>query len=354
MPYYAWLDAKKDKRAIQGLLDLKKGLAEEGIPPRTVQDTLLLATWNLREFGKSKHGYRTRESLAYIAEVISRFDLVAIQEIREDLSMLRQLKDLLGGWWKPLYTDVTEGPQGNYERLAFLYDARKLQFGGLAGEIVIPPVPKGNKTYEPSRQLARTPYLVGFQAGWFKFTICTVHILYGEDKPDNPERVHEIWMIGDFLAARIKEKNAWARNMILLGDFNIYNVEDPTMAAITGAGFEVPEPLQKLPSNAPKTHHYDQIAFIAPDVQDQLACSRSGVFNVLDHVYRPADQVAFIPDMGDAYAKTKTGAARSKKDQGRYYMDWRTYQMSDHLPMWIELKIDFSGEYLRRKQRGGP
>ena len=31
----------------------------------------------------------------------------------------------------------------------------------------------------------------------------------------------------------------------------------------------------------------------------------------------------------------------------QYYLKkWRTWQMSDHLPMWIELEIDFSDSYL--------
>lgn len=31
----------------------------------------------------------------------------------------------------------------------------------------------------------------------------------------------------------------------------------------------------------------------------------------------------------------------------RYYKTyWLTHQMSDHLPMWVELKIDFSRGYL--------
>ena len=29
-----------------------------------------------------------------------------------------------------------------------------------------------------------------------------------------------------------------------------------------------------------------------------------------------------------------------------YYTEWCTFQMSDHLPLWVELKIDFSNEYL--------
>jgi hypothetical protein len=30
----------------------------------------------------------------------------------------------------------------------------------------------------------------------------------------------------------------------------------------------------------------------------------------------------------------------------RYRSYWRTYQMSDHLPLWAEFRIDFSDEYL--------
>jgi hypothetical protein len=131
MPDYAWIDPTKDKRTAEGLLRLKDGLITEGIPARTVQDTLLLATWNLWEFGQSMYGYRSKEALAYI--------------------------------------------------------------------------------------------------------------------------------------------------------------------------------------------------------------------------YRPEDEVAFAPDMGEAYSKTKTGAVPSDKDRTSCYLDWRTFQISDHFPMWIELKTDFSREYLSRK-----
>ena len=29
---------------------------------------------------------------------------------------------------------------------------------------------------------------------------------------------------------------------------------------------------------------------------------------------------------------------------------WRTFQMSDHLPLWVELKIDFSDQYLKKQK----
>jgi hypothetical protein len=80
---------------------------------------------------------------------------------------------------------------------------------------------------EPSKQLARTPFLVGLQAGWFKFTICTTHILYG--KAEDPNRLEEIRVLAEFLADRARERYAWSKNMILLKDFNIFDTSDQTL-----------------------------------------------------------------------------------------------------------------------------
>lgn len=351
MPIYYSIDGTKEneKRIAKGLLKLKEAFKKEELPERDISETLMLATWNIREFDSTKYGLRGKEPLFYLAEIINRFDLVAVQEVRDDLSALNKLMRYLGGWWKVLLTDVTEGTQGNRERMAFLYDSRKITFGGLASEIVIPPVMKRGKPLEPARQLARTPYMVGFRAGWFKFTICTTHILYGKAVANEPDRIEEIRALAKFLADRVKEKYAWAKNMIMLGDFNIFDTTDQTMKAITSAGFIVPKQLQKLPSNAPQTKYYDQIAFIAPDLQDQLELCKAGVFNFFNHVYKEGEEATYLEDMGKAYEETSKGAQRDKKGKTRYYRDWRTYKMSDHLPMWIELKIDFGEEYLKKK-----
>ena len=39
-------------------------------------------------------------------------------------------------------------------------------------------------------------------------------------------------------------------------------------------------------------------------------------------------------------------ADEEKEEKRKKYRDWRTYQMSDHLPMWVELRIDFGDDYL--------
>src|SRR5918994_1842701 len=266
-------DTEEGKRTAARLLTLREALERE-IPRRNIGGTLLLATWNIREFDSPSYGDRKDEPLYYIAEIIDHFDLVAIQEVRDNLKALERLMDLLGSWWKYVLTDVTEGTPGNRERMAFLYDSRKVRFGGLAGEVVIPPEKEEDgKTLKPAKQLARTPYLTGFGVDWFKCQICTTHILYGKGVSEDPERLEEIRVLAQFLADRTKEKYAWAKNMILLGDFNIFDTSDQTMQAILEAGFTIPEKLQGHPSNAPKTRHYDQIAFIAPELENHLELS---------------------------------------------------------------------------------
>jgi endonuclease/exonuclease/phosphatase family metal-dependent hydrolase len=331
------LDKKRATRTAAGLLRLKNAFrdAKEGVPERVRSSKLLLATWNIREFDSEKYGKRQPEALYYIAEIIEHFDIVAVQEVRDNLEALETVMRILGGQWEYLLTDVTKGTSGNLERMAFIYDTRKVRFGGLTGEIVLPSVNKGT----PAQQFARTLFMVGFRTGWFKFTICTTHIYYGEGVKDDPRRIEEIKQLAEFLADAVQEKYAWAKNMILLGDFNIFDTKDETFKVLTKPGFDVHPNM--LGSNVGQSKHFDQIAFIAPDLKDKLADCNSGVFNYYNYVYREDQEKEYAPDV----PKTKAGKPGK-------YKDWRTYQMSDHLPMWIELRIDFSREYLERIAEG--
>jgi hypothetical protein len=87
-------------------------------------------------------------------------------------------------------------------------------------------------------------------------------------------------------------------------------------------------------------------------VQDQLELCRAGVFNFYDYIYHKEDE-ALAEEMGKAYTETKAGNKRDERAQTTYYNTWRTFQMSDHLPMWIESKIDFGKRYLERKLERG-
>ncbi len=334
MPFYyniKKLGPEISKRTASGILRLKEALKKE-VPGRTRGSRILLATWNIREFESKKYGPRQKEALFYIAEIIDHFDIVALQEVRDDLTSLEEVMDILGSSWDYLLTDVTAGGQGNFERMAFVYDKRKVNFGGLAGEIVVKPESKT----EPAPQYARTPFIVGFRTGWFKFTICTAHIYYGKSVSNDPKRVEEIRLLAEHIALTVKDPFAWAKNTILLGDFNIFSKEDETYKKLEGPGFEMHPKIIGVGTNIKRDKIFDQIAFIAPDLKDKLADCNAGVFDYYKHVYRDTDEEVFKGDI--------TGKAK--------YSQWRTYQMSDHLPMWIELRVDFSTEYLRAIEEG--
>src|SRR2546423_12945745 len=165
--------------------------------------------------------------------------------------------------------------------------------------------------------------IVGFQAGWFKSTICTAHLYYGTEKADDPRRVQEIQNLAKFLAAEAKSKNAWAKNMIVLGDFNIFTTNDATFKALTDNGFTVPPGILQVTSNVAGGKHFDHIPFIAPGVQEQFAHAASGVVKFTGFVYRDGDEAAYQTDLGTAK-----------------YNGMPTYKMPEHLPLWVDIPKD--------------
>ncbi len=340
MPYYYPLKKIRDKeerfRTIDKILSLRAQLNRE-IPAKTSAETLLLATWNIREFGDN----RRIESLYYIAEIISRFDLIAIQEVASNLKGLESLMKLLGNHWDYIVTDSTDGTAGGGERTAFLFDTNKIVFRKIAGEIVLP----ANKLVQEAYQFARSPFCVAFQTGWFKFHLATVHIYYGSSSGVDPRRLAEIESIAKFLSNRSKKEDS---SYILLGDFNIPKSGDELMQALENNGFSIPDCIKEHPSDLGETKHYDQIAFNLKLDETMTVFSedeqKAGAFNFAKSVYTPDDLEIYKPYFESKYTEGKTDQQISS-----YYLSkWRTFQMSDHLPLWVELKIDFSNQYLER------
>jgi len=369
MPRYYPIRRIKDdatrRRVIDRLLALRKQLKSD-ITDQCGPGSFLLATWNIRDFDSNKfgHGKRLPEAFHYIAEIISAFDLVAIQEVNRDLTALEKVMRLLGDGWDYLVTDTTEGASGNSERMAFVYRTANITFRNMAGEIVLP---KGQKIVsskkvkddadptkktieEDELQFARTPFLAAFQAGWFKFNLCTVHIYFGSSSGAKlKRRIEEIGRIAKFFEKRQKKEK---EDYILLGDFNIVSPEHETMEALTGADFKIPENLKKEKTNLKGDKHYDQIAL---NVEDRrLEIGASGVFELNDSVFRNNDFAAYFDAMP---AKKRDfdddGVEHTPAQQKAYYRNkWRTFQMSDHLPMWVELKVDFTDDYLKSLRPG--
>lgn len=367
MLYYAALrDRIPDKadrlRAIEGLERLRAQL-DAAIPAKDAENSLLLATWNIRDFDKGNRrgkGARLPETHFYIAEILSRFDFVAVQEINA-LGEWANVMRLLGRDWDYIATDVTdERLGGNGERLTYLFDRRKVLFQNIAGEIVLPmdmlisralvePAHEKKKAVYAGKQFRRSPFLAFFQAGWFKFAICTVHIYFGEESGAKlKERIEEIETVAAYFGARADRELNDGRALILLGDFNIVHPEHKTMKALTDNGFITPKAL-KTPTNVLSTKYYDQIAFkTEPDVIEFIESkNNAGVFPIFSEIMRESDEdfAAYWP----IASKTTSGKkATDRASQQKVYRDWRTYQMSDHNPMWCRINANSSTGYLER------
>ncbi len=102
------------------------------------------------------------------------------------------------------------------------------------------------------------------------------------------------------------------------------------MDALEAASFVVPEKLRQL-TNIKRDKYYDQIAF-------RLDEGGPAGPSTITHV-------SFFPD-------DKLDANASDDDKKKYFKTWRTWQMSDHLPLWVELDIDYGDEYLRKISNG--
>lgn len=330
-------------RTARNLLDLRATLDDDSssnhVPRKSSHERLLLATWNIQSFGASQ---RYEESFWYIAEVLSRFDVIAVQEVKRDLGELDKVCDLLGPWWRYLVSDVTEGDAGNHERLAYLYDIRKIRHAGLAGELVLPPVIDAEGRTRSPRQIARTPFVVGFKTAWFQFTMATVHIMWGHEQADHPVRVEEIRQLAEFLDARRGHTGTWSGNLILLGDFNMFRQDGMASEAFEDYGFRIPHRRSDVPpTNVGRSaRFYDQIVFALED--DVAGPHQIGVVDFFDAVYTDEKFSDYAGDL-----RTASGVLPS--NPLRYYRNqWRRRQMSDHLVLWTELQVDFSGPYLER------
>jgi endonuclease/exonuclease/phosphatase family metal-dependent hydrolase len=405
-------------RVVERLLTLRKQLSAQ-VPEKTATQTLLLATWNLREFGDN----RSQESLYYIAEIIDHFDIVVIQEVNsKKLSGLEGVLAILGDNWSYVMSDGVDGPAGGNEAMVFVYNTNKVKFTGLAGEIVLP-----DSKLMDGVQFARTPFMVSFRAGWFDFKLCTVHIYYGSETVDGivRRRLKEIQTVSDFLLQRQESDDV---SYILLGDFNIPDVNGEYFNAlvenryITKGGkektkekFFIPEEIRKYPTDLGHVNHYDQIAFSLKLERSMVLYDddkqQAGAFNFTESVYKPEDWEVYQPDYQESFDQTienekerfakslaeyaekkkKFDEAWKKYEQDRAQYDilkaeynktkvgdkptlpkkpkepsvpntthttkeeyftgvWRTHQMSDHLPLWVELKIDFSDQYLKKQK----
>ncbi|MFC1564263.1 endonuclease/exonuclease/phosphatase family protein [candidate division KSB1 bacterium] len=302
----------------KGLKVLRKRIKDANIPSSVKDKTVNIATWNIREFGRKK---RKKESIHYIAEIFNQFDLIAVTELRRNLTDYKKVLDILGPYWKTVFSDYITDRGGNKERMAYLYDKRQVAFTGMASELDASRK-KNRKTgeYLPEFSWWRSPFIASFISGSFDFVMISAHIRWGSG---DKARIKPLELLAKTIDKRRKDKYGLDRDIILLGDFNIPKMDDDLYRAITSKGLKAPDAIRGLDhgSNLAGNKRYDQILHY-PSESKSCFTNKAGVLDFFRD-----DHKALFP-----------GESMTKREF--------TYQLSDHLPLWIQMNVDTIDEKL--------
>jgi len=305
----------------KGLLALKKRIEAAKIPSSKLDESINVAVWNIREFGKVR---RTIAAQHYIAEILGQFDLIAIVELRDDLNDLGCVLPFLGKSWDVIYSDWIDDPGGNKERMAFLFDRRAVTFNGLAAEVDARRT-KAGAEYLASQSFWRAPYMCSFRSGNFDFIAIATHTRWG-DSLDG--RRAELQMLADWIEMRFKSEDVEDSDLIVMGDFNIPKLGDDLFKALTSKGLQIPDSLLELKygdivvkgSNLGKDARYDQI------------------------LHLPTSKKRFSNFGGTVDFFISDAKIKELFPTGNYTREKFTYQMSDHFPVWVQIDTDIEGE----------
>lgn len=324
------------------LADLSDAL-DTKVPSKQLDRNLIIASWNLRELGRingkwetgpDDHPKRNFADIHCIAEILSHFDVVAVQEVQADLAALRAVMLCLGPDWGFHVTDANIGDSGDNERLTYLYDLRRVKPSGLAGELVLTSedlgqVPltkdkKGKPRPAPTpliegldRQLVKPPYIMSFTSAGRPFVLATVHVIWGDEDlaPRAREAEALAKMLGRVVAApRGAAPDEFRASMIALGDFNLTGPNDPIYKALLDNGLQPDADTLEKPRTVDdgpgKANAYDQVAWFKQPHEGALAFKRlnGDTFPWNEHILKDA--------AGDT-----------------------SYRISDHFPLWIEFSL---------------
>lgn len=296
----------------RGLLALKDRIDAAAIPASRIDQTINIATWNIREFGRKP---RSEAAIHYLAEILGQFDLISIVELRENVGDLQRVLAILGPEWRAVYSGVVPDDGGNGERIGFVFDRRAVAFEGMAAVAVPPRVKVDGEYLIQDRFWWRLPYMASFRAGGFEFILIAAHIRWGSGDSD---RLREIELLAQWIDAFRQSEQATTRDLIVVGDFNIPSRRSALFKAITRYGLHVPKALlaDSFGSNLARDKRYDQILQYPSDAYPDSFADKGGV---LDFHLSDAHVAALFPGMT---------------------LEKYTYQLSDHLPLWIQVRTD--------------
>lgn len=312
--------------------------------PKKGPNEIDLASWNIANLGVQK---RRDKDLLLIAHVLSKFDIIAVQEVNANLEHFTKVMQELAPCG---YDMVMTDPAGNQERLAVVYRKGVVQPRQLLGELDYNPsgrVIKGKYVIAPKTQkftmngkrvqtvfygFNRNPFLSTWQVVGRSttFLLANVHIYYGKEKETSPEfgnRVAEVYFLAEWARRQqgARKKNAYETNVILLGDMNIPKMEsrNPVYRALLRRGLQPSRYSTEAGTTIQEFTTYDQVVFTNKKLKVKEIKGQTAV--VVDY-----DNFVFR----DLWAEIEAGTRSMAQ-----FKAWARFAVSDHRPMFVRLKV---------------
>ena len=364
--------------------------AKYGLPEREY-GSVLLGSFNIRKLGSSRS--RSPETWEFLAKVCRSFDLLAVQEIMDDLSGLQRLMSLLGPEFHLIVSDQTgafPGEPGLGERLGFIYRPPLVQRMEVATDITydrtkvldtiaenygvfsnaMGPYAERLQAYlesggrKPRVRLPmfltfiRQPFCVSFRINGhpgtapYEIMAINAHLYFGQYITDRRQEFEALmeWIIG---RAEMNHR-AYYPNFLLMGDLNL-DFDNPendrgriegylkTFNNRSGDAVNVyfpfldPHPPQPEPfrTNARLTETFDQIGLFSRDRRLPTFTDNA----IMGQDARGPDYGVF--ELVNLFSDAVLGVPFSSLT-GRPRSDFLArfeHKVSDHMPLWMRLPL---------------
>lgn len=369
-----------------------------GCPVRR-SNSVVIGSFNALKLGKDGDNKKKWDFLKRFA---SRYDLLAIQEVMDDLSGVRRLKKMLGSGFELIVSDTTgaiPGARGLRERLAFLYRPEKIELKELTSDITydrsviisklkhdieawrtfFKDLDEKNRVREQQGKsklglsdvehpefltFIRTPHCVSFSikgrdsASSVDFLAVNAHLLFGQSER---ERTREFFALLEWLVQRAKQtKRMYFKNMILMGDLNMdFESPDSRYSDIVKLLIELnsnllsgqsaarvnfpflnvhPDQYSLFNTNARRSEAFDHVAFFID--KDETGLPKDTQNQQAGQI-GPNDYDYGVFDYSDLFAQAIYGKSflQLNKTQIKSIYSKSKADVSDHMPIWVRIPV---------------
>lgn len=377
---------------------LRRNPRRYGMPIRR-SGSVLIGSFNALKLGRATDSVKRWE---FLTRFVSRFDLLAVQEVMDNLSGIRRLHDSLGSSFKLIISDTTgafPGMRGLRERLAFFYRPSRIELKELVSDITydrskitetlrrdiglwqqffndiddvnIVRASKGQRAKSLSDfahpaflAFIRTPHCVSFSihgrngADPVEFLGVNAHTLFGKS---DDERNREFFALLDWIIQRNKAQDRiYFRNMIVMADLNMHfdnatnklsdiiiRLHQLNSTLLTGANaaranfpfLDVhPDQQTLFNTNARKNQTFDHIAFFIDKKEKGLPTSEKNN-TAGQNTLNGYDYGVF--DYVELFSQAVHGKdfVSLTTTQRNDLLKRTKADVSDHMPIWVRIPI---------------